>query len=192
MQNRTNFIILSLIYLLLSSVTIKGFAQDVGETKKDSSPNYDVVFNDNTLMHIVIKIEAKIWEDINNELDSIFADAPLMPMGKMGVKPPPFPLGEKSGSGVMPPPPMHKNNGDNAQAVDGKKRMLKVKPSWYNCEVIFKDSIFKNVAIRVKGNSSLISAYHSDSKKYSLKLDFDKFNKKDTNIKDGRFYGLKK
>ncbi|MBN2804663.1 MAG: CotH kinase family protein [Deltaproteobacteria bacterium] len=49
-----------------------------------------------------------------------------------------------------------------------------------------------NVAMRYKGNSSLRSAYQMGVKKFSFRLNFDKYEDDYPQIEDQRFYGFKK
>ncbi|MBQ8591985.1 MAG: CotH kinase family protein [Lachnospiraceae bacterium] len=57
---------------------------------------------------------------------------------------------------------------------------------YYNCTVVIDDEMYKNVAIRGKGNTSLtqVSSYGND--RYSFKIEFDHYDSSNT------YYGLDK
>lgn len=58
--------------------------------------------------------------------------------------------------------------------------------TYYAVDVTINGETLSNVALRTKGNNTLISVASSDSDRYSFKIDFDYFN-------DGEnYYGLKK
>ncbi len=64
-------------------------------------------------------------------------------------------------------------------------------PVFVPCTVRYGDRDWYQVGIRVKGNSSLTSAYGMGIGKYSFKLDFDEFEDTWPQITNQRFYGFK-
>lgn len=50
-----------------------------------------------------------------------------------------------------------------------------VSETYYRCDVTVNGTVFTNVGIRAKGNTSLSSVAASDSDRYSLKLEFDHY-----------------
>ena len=64
-------------------------------------------------------------------------------------------------------------------------------PIWVTGTVEFEDSVWTDVGVRFKGNSSLMSAWNSGSLKMPFKLDFDEFEDVYPGIKNQRFYGFK-
>lgn len=64
-------------------------------------------------------------------------------------------------------------------------------PDWFPATVEFNGLTWTNVGFRYKGNSSLTSAWRSNSEKVPFKLDFDEFEDEYPEIDDQRFYGFK-
>ena len=58
--------------------------------------------------------------------------------------------------------------------------------TYYDCTLVIDDEIFENVAIRGKGNTSLMQVPASGNDRYSFKVEFDHFNSANT------YYGLDK
>ena len=55
-----------------------------------------------------------------------------------------------------------------------------------NCSVVIDNEAFKNVALRAKGNTSLTNVKNYGNNRYSLKIEFDKYDSTNT------YYGLDK
>ncbi len=64
-------------------------------------------------------------------------------------------------------------------------------PSWVTGTISFNGQTWTNVGVRFKGNSSLVSAWHSGKEKLPFKLDFDQWEEDNPEIADQRFYGFK-
>ncbi|NQV36473.1 MAG: CotH kinase family protein [Candidatus Marinimicrobia bacterium] len=64
-------------------------------------------------------------------------------------------------------------------------------PIWVPCSFYFNGIQWYNVGIRHKGNSSLISTYHTGNNKLPFKLDFDEFENEYPILTDQRFYGFR-
>lgn len=64
-------------------------------------------------------------------------------------------------------------------------------PVWVPATLTFEGTEWYKVGVRYKGNSSLETAYNSDTEKYAFKLDFDEFEDEFPSIDNQRFYGFK-
>lgn len=58
--------------------------------------------------------------------------------------------------------------------------------NFYSCNITIDGEEYSNIGIRAKGNSSLAQVVNSDSNRYSFKINFKKYNKKQN------YYGLEK
>ena len=65
-------------------------------------------------------------------------------------------------------------------------------PMYVPVTVEYNDLTWWHVGMRYKGNSSLHSAWRSDTRKLSFRFNFDKFEDEHPEIDDQRFYGFKK
>jgi len=65
-------------------------------------------------------------------------------------------------------------------------------PVFVPAEVFHEGKEWYRVGVRFKGNSSLVSTWKSGNLKLSFKLDFDEFEDDYPQIKNQRFYGIKK
>ena len=142
----------------------------------DVDPNYDVVFDDKSVMCIGIVIDSDKWASMQSNLYSIFGNSSG---GQMGP-----------GGGGMP------GGGINNNSVNGFTQNTTYEdPEWQDCSIYYyntTDTIeWYHVGVRYKGNSSLQNAYQSGSKKLSFKLDFDQYEEDYPDLKNQRFYGFK-
>jgi hypothetical protein len=64
-------------------------------------------------------------------------------------------------------------------------------PMWVPATLTFEGNVWTDVGVRYKGNSSLSSAWNSQTLKLPFKLDFDEFEDEVPAIKNQRFYGFK-
>lgn len=192
MKNR--IVILATIFSMLMFSEVNAY-----EGNKENELGYDKVFKQNSVIRIDIEIDKDDWLAMNSELDSIIG--PIGNHGRggprsggdrpegdrpEGMRPPRSEQDSTMNEGRErrerpegPPPPM---GGDGVEKAD---------PSWIECKVKYNGESWSHTGIRVKGNSSLSSAYQSDSKKFSFKLDFDQFEDQYPEIKNQRFYGFK-
>lgn len=65
-------------------------------------------------------------------------------------------------------------------------------PLYVPAQVRYNDTVWHNVGLRYKGNSSLLSAIVTDNKKIPFRLHFDKFEDQNLSIRNQRFYGFQK
>jgi len=150
---------------------------DIKTHSNDVDPNYDVVFDDESVMRIGIVIDNDKWESMQSNLSSIFGSSSG---GQM-----------RPGVGGMPGGGMNNNIGNSIDT----QNISYENPEWQDCSIYYynsKDTIeWYHVGVRYKGNSSLQRAYQSGSKKLSFKLDFDQYEEIYPDLKNQRFYGFK-
>jgi len=143
----------------------------------DVNPNYDVVFDDKSVMCIGIVIDNDKWKSMQNNLASIFGSSSG---GQM-----------KPGVGGIP----GGGNNNNTGADGFTQNSSYEDPEWQDCSIYYyniTDTIeWYHVGVRYKGNSSLKNAYQSGSTKLSFKLDFDQYEEDYPDLKNQRFYGFK-
>ena len=160
---------------------------------RDDKPDYGIVFNQHKVIRIGISIERNKWERILADLDSL-----VKPHGEMPMMKPPknmmFPANHYKITGMVNPRndsiPGHLKYKVPRPPQHGKEK-ASINPNWTECTVKFNGREWQHVGIRCKGNSSLLAAHHSISKKYSFKLDFDQFENEFPETKNQRFYGFK-
>ena len=143
--------------------------------------NYDVVFNQTSVLRLDIEISSDDWSDMRSNLASILGSSPSAGPGAFGPPPggPPPGLGGGGPGGGGP--------GGGGPGMDDSMD----NPDWFPCSLVFDDTEWYNVGIRYKGNSSLRTAYQSGNNKLSLKLDFDEFEDDYPGLDNQRFYGFK-
>lgn len=146
----------------------------------DVDPNYDVVFDNTSVMCLGIVIDSDKWESMQTNLSSIF--------------------GSSSGGQTMPGgggmPGMNGGGINNSHGTnDFTQETAYDDPEWQDCSLYYYTSTdtikWYHVGVRYKGNSSLRSAYQSSSSKLSFKLDFDQYEDDYPDLKNQRFYGFK-
>jgi hypothetical protein len=117
------------------------------------SPDYNVVFPQNSVNKIEIVLGTEKWNAIKNNMFTIY-----------GID-----FGANVGGGNV-------NSLYEPEYVDGEMR--------------FNGKIWKNVGFRLKGNSTLRSAWNSGNYKLPFRLNFDKFEDQYPGIKNQHFYGF--
>ncbi len=186
----------------------------------DVDPNYEVVFPDDQVNVITITIDPENWEAMQANMTELFgapgsrnsragfgggpmrdparepaqpnsplappADAqPNSPLATPADGQPISPLAPPAGMGAgadMPgPPPGFGFDGDFSSE----------KPMWVTATLEFDGNVWTNIGVRYKGNSSLRSAWDSQTHKLPFKLDFDQFEDEYPEIHNQRFYGFK-
>jgi len=146
----------------------------------DVDPNYNVVFDDESVMCIGIVIDSDKWESMQTNLASVLGSS----SGGQTV-----PGGGGMPGGGMPGGGINNNTSVFTQSTSYED------PEWQDCSIYYyntTDTIeWYHVGVRYKGNSSLKNAYQSGSKKLSFKLDFDQYEEDYPDLKNQRFYGFK-
>lgn len=130
---------------------------------KSSEPDYSMVFKQDQVIRIDLKIDATSWATMQADLKTNLGSTVGGPGGFSGP----------GGPGVP---------GLESEDFD---------PVWVPCSVFYNNIEWYKVGVRYKGNSSLKSAYSSGISKLSFKLDFDEFESTYPAIKNQRFYGFK-
>lgn len=200
-------ILLGAVAFLVVSTQISTDKATTFRQNKPETPNYSLVFPDNQVNRIDIKINQKEWQKMQSDLASNLQVSHRMPpMHDRNVISPEKPSIEskvenKNERGHQHPPrmgrPAHRMGNDSISFREGNRRMphenkqAAYKPITVPCTILFNNEKWKNVGIRYKGNSSLRSAYQQGVKKLSFKLDFDEFEDEYPEIKNQRFYGFK-
>ncbi|MBM1107762.1 CotH kinase family protein [Aurantibacter crassamenti] len=131
----------------------------------DVDPDFDEVFEDNTVKRIDIVITEDRWQSMLDDMTSLY--------GTFGA------TGQGGGPGGGP------GGGGGASFSDED-------PIFVPAEVHYDDKEWYRVGVRFKGNSSLQSSWQAGILKLSFKLDFDEFEDDYPQIKNQRFYGFKK
>jgi len=170
------------------------------ETHSDSiDPNYNVVFDNTSVMCMEIVIDSSKWKSMQSNLVSIFGNhSDMIPRnGNHPDGPPRF--------GNHPDgPPGFGNQPDMPPGIGGdrfnnnteyKQNTKYDKQKWQDCSIYYYTSTdtieWYHVGVRYKGNSSLQRSYESGSSKISFKLDFDQYEEDYPDLKNQRFYGFK-
>lgn len=121
-----------------------------------AKPEYNVVFPDDQIVDFKIIISPQDWAAMQENMRKLYGEP-----GKPRPRPNP---------GDKPPSPM--------------PELPKEKPLWVNAKIEFNGKTWNNVAVRYKGNSSLMFSWMRGSHKLPFKIDFSKFEKK------RKFYGF--
>ena len=133
---------------------------------KDADPNFDEVFEDNTVKRLDLVITEARWQSMLDDMTELY--------GTFGAS-----SGGQSGPGQGGP-----GGGDTT--------FSDVDPIFVPGEVLYEDKEWYRVGLRFKGNSSLKSSWENGILKLSFKLDFDEFEDDYPQIDNQRFYGFKK
>lgn len=180
------------IFLLGLLVICSSFASN-NNTKpsKKQKPNYSVVFPQNKVNSLTIRMTKADWDSIKTDMKAKFRigfgegfrmgpmggqrrpDDRNNPMSPMGMRPDGMP---PSGMPPSGPPPF----GDGVPAFGSGE------PDYVKVSVEFKGKRWKQVAFRLKGNSSLSQSWGQGVYKLPFRLKFDKFN----SDKKASFYGF--
>lgn len=172
----------------------------------ETTPNYELVFPNDRVNRIDIKIDNKQWETMNAALTSSHRP----PHGASSH----FENERTKAAMRKARPRLNPDNLNNTDSLDNRKpkdmthpemtherragpppRMRpqhgKEQNNWSYCTIQFNEQKWEKVGIRYKGNSSLRHSVQMGIKKLSFKLDFDEFEEQFPEIKNQRFYGFK-
>lgn len=130
---------------------------------KDVDPNFDEIFEDNTVKRLDIVVTEERWQVMLDDMTDLY--------GAFGA----------TGQG---------GGGPGAGPADDD--FAEEDPIFVPAEVFYEDKEWYRVGVRFKGNSSLASSWQSGILKLSFKLDFDEFEDQYPLIDNQRFYGFKK
>jgi hypothetical protein len=175
----------------------------------DVEPDYAVVFPQDKVNQITIKITPENWAAMQANMTELLGAAGTGGGGAERPEggppeggPPASAPGGVPPAGAQPPappdgarmdrqPPSGAPPGGGRGAPGGNPDMTPVNPMWVSAEVTFNGETWSNVGVRYKGNSTLTGAWRAGSAKLPLKLDFDQFEDEHPGIKNQRFYGFK-
>ncbi|SNR46301.1 CotH protein [Maribacter sedimenticola] len=129
---------------------------------KDADPNFEEVFEDNTVKRLDIVITEARWTSMLEDMTSLYGSFGASAQGPGGA-----------GGPV------------SSSSTDED-------PIFVPAEVVYEGKEWYRVGVRFKGNSSLQSAWQAGNLKLSFKLDFDEFEDDYPQIDNQRFYGFKK
>jgi len=148
---------------------------------KNVDPNYDVVFDDESVMRLDIVIDSDKWEAMQSNLATLLGSSNNIggPQGGQGG---PIQGGPGQGGQI---------GGQETDEAGYVQNVSFDNPDWADCSLFYNGIEWYHVGIRYKGNSSLQRAYQSGSKKLSFKFDFDQYEDDYPDLKNQRFYGFK-
>jgi spore coat protein H len=162
-------------------------------------PNYEVVFPDDVVNEITIKIHPDTWQIMMDDMTEHYGEQGTGDGGigfgriRPGDGATPMPLKRDGQPEEFPEDmrnPREMDFADRRGPMGGMEDDDK-NPVWVSATIEFQGEIWEHVGIRFKGNSSLRSTWSSGSLKMPLKLDFDQFEDDYPEIEDQRFYGFK-
>jgi len=142
-------------------------------------PNYAVVFPQDKVNQITIRIDPDDWAAMQANMTDLFGEAGTGGPGGGGGPGQFAPGGDMAGGN----PP--------AGGPGGGGDFTTENPMWVAATLEFEGQTWTNVGVRYKGNSSLMSAWNSGSLKLPLKLDFDEWEAEYPAVTNQRFYGFK-
>jgi spore coat protein CotH len=180
---------------------------------KYANPDYSIVFPNDKVNRIDIKIDTAQWNEMMVDLKSNIGfsggmqprpgnDAdrkPGMPhqndvenphQQRSHQGPPPGGMGMRTGMENDSIPSQNREQ-RMGPPPGGRPGGAEYEPIWASCNILFNNETWSKVGIRFKGNSSLRSAYQSGINKLSFKLDFEQFENEFPEIENQRFYGFK-
>ncbi|HYE87316.1 MAG TPA: CotH kinase family protein [Vicinamibacterales bacterium] len=96
------------------------------------------------------------------------------------------PFGPGPGGDVLRPGGGGGQGGQGADDVEALPRT----PIYVPARVVFDNTAFEHAGLRLKGNSSLISAWTSGVEKLPLRLNFDEFEREFDDVYDQTFFGF--
>lgn len=137
---------------------------------KGAKPDYARLFADAKVQRIDIEMSAESKRMMDADLEKL-----LGPMPEPGAG---FPWG----GGMMGMMGMMR---DPTMLYEGE-------PIYVPVTVRYDGGVWTKVAMRLKGNSSLASAYRMGIQKYGFRLDFDRYEMEHPETLDQRFYGFGK
>ncbi len=147
----------------------------------DAEPNYAVVFPQDRVNQITITITPENWARMQANMTELFGEPRGGPSDFPGPDQAPSPGGDSPGEGPA--------LGGAFEGPGGG--MDAANPTWVTSTISFDGQTWTNVGVRFKGNSSLVSSWHSGKDKLPFKLDFDQWEDEYPEITDQRFYGFK-
>jgi len=153
---------------------------------KETAPDYDVVFPQDTVNRIDIMISSENWETMLEDMAANYGEFGTNQRADQGGK-----QNRPQGGNQFPPDQGQQPAQGMGPAVGGLVESDDDNPIWASVTIQFDGETWSNVGMRFKGNSSLKSSWQSGNLKLPFKLDFDEFEDEYPEIEDQRFYGFK-
>ncbi|MFN3849691.1 MAG: CotH kinase family protein [Spirosomataceae bacterium] len=138
---------------------------------KKGTPNYDVVFPQNSVNTIEITMTTADWQAIKDNMVALGKGTFGAGGGQTGG-------GQVGGGGGQP-------MGGGGGALSGEET------DYVAVSMKFNGKEWYKVGFRLKGNSTLSATWRSGIYKLPFRLNFDRFEDKYPQIEDQRFYGFK-
>ncbi len=175
---------------------------------KDGKPDYDQVFPENAVRRLDVTISAENWTTMQNDMVSMLgafgsggqggggggggeAGPPGMGGGGFEGGPPGFEGGQPGAppDGGFPGP--DGGAGGPGAGGAGAVSLLPRDPVYVESTVRFDGRRWDHVAVRYKGNSSIVSAWSRGVGKLPLRFNFTKLKDLYPAVADQRFWGFK-
>jgi spore coat protein H len=153
---------------------------DKNSHEKIEKPNYALVFDQTKVNTMEITLTKAAWDSIKIDMQAKTGAAFGSRKNQVPVSPPNN-LPAPPGGGNLPPLP---GGGGALDLIPGD-------PIWQATSVKFNGKQWYDVGFRLKGNSSLSTAWSQGVYKLPFKLQFDEFEERNKKITDQRFYGFK-
>ena len=169
--------------LVIASSLVRSNA---AKPSKKQKPNYLVVFPQNKVNSLTIRMTKADWDSIKADMKSKFriGFGEGFSMGPMGGQRRPNDRNNPMPQGGAPP--MGMRPGGPPPFGDGVPAFGSGEPDYVQVSVDFKGKKWKQVGFRLKGNSSLSQSWGQGVYKLPFRLKFDKF----TSDKKASFYGF--
>ncbi len=146
----------------------------------DADPDYALVFDRSSVLELHLTVSADdyafMYEELEEILGSAFGEGGAMPGGEGG--------GPPGGEGGAPPDGAGEGGGEDA--LD----LVSEDPSYVPVTVTVGDTVWCQVGMRFKGNSTLDQTWAAGVRKLPFRLNFDRFEDDYPEIDDQRFYGF--
>ncbi|MDO1450565.1 CotH kinase family protein [Rhodocytophaga aerolata] len=151
---------------------------------QETAPNYEVVFAQNEVNTLEIRMTSGDWENIRKDMQEKFGADFGAGGGMGGIPPAGFPAFDSTQT--FNPPTGGGFPGGNGGGINFGTE----DPDYVAVAVSFKGKEWYKVGFRLKGNSSLSSVWREGNYKLPFRLDFDEFEEEYPTIKNQRFYGF--
>ncbi|UUX91983.1 CotH kinase family protein [Methanoplanus endosymbiosus] len=158
----------------------------------DAEPNYSVVFPDDKVNEITITLSPENWQTMLDDMAAEFGEfggsttdqTRAMGGGGNQIENPDF------NQATAPADIALNDRAMGGGAGGNREESFDFDPVTVPAGITFDDKEWTDVGIRFKGQSTLGNTWTSGSYKISLKLNFDKFEDENPDIKNQRFYGF--
>jgi spore coat protein H len=164
------------------------------------SADYAQVFNQTSVNVLEIEMTSAQWQSIRDDMKAVFGNdfgstnngGPGMPGGGLpgGV----FPGGEIPEGGLPEggiPEGFPEGELPDGEFPGGGVNFSSADPAYVPVTVSYNNKVWKKVGFRLKGNSSLMSAWGSGNYKLPFRLKTNEFEDVYSAVKGQRFYGFK-